>query len=119
MADVIASSIKTAYSNQTFQEDCMKRRHALSLLAVMLALLLIGTASIASAQTGGGYDLTWSTLDGGGAMFSTGGGYALGGTIGQPDVHWILAGGGYTLGGGFWGSGASQHKVYLPVVLRN
>src|SRR5512136_650760 len=97
----------------------MKRSYALVATVVMLALLLIATASIASAQTGGGYDLTWSTIDGGGAMLSTGGEYSLGGIIGQPDVRWALAGGDYTLGGGFWGNGASQYKVYLPVVLRN
>ncbi len=97
----------------------MKRRHALGVTSIILALLLIGTASIASAQIGGGYDLTWSTVDSGGATFSTGGGYSLGGTIGQPDMRWLLSGGGYALGGGFWGSGASQSKVYLPVVLRN
>jgi len=85
----------------------------------VVALLVIATASIASAQIGGGYDLTWSTIDGGGAMFSTGGDYSLGGTIGQPGAGWMLAGGGYTLGSGFWGSGASQYKVYLPVVLRH
>ena len=95
----------------------MKR---LALLVVMLVLLdFSGIATHVHAQSGGGYDLTWSTIDGGGAMFSTGGGYSLGGTAGQPDVRWMLTGAGYTLGGGFWGSGATMYAVYLPVVLRN
>ena len=86
----------------------------LLLLAILLSLL----ASVALAQTGGGYDLTWSTVDGGGATWSEGGGYALGGTVGQPDAG-VLSGGGYTLAGGFWGGGAARYGIYLPLVLRN
>ena len=87
----------------------------LLLLAILLSLL----ASVALAQTGGGYDLTWSTIDGGGATWSEGGGYALGGTVGQPDAG-VLSGGGYTLAGGFWpGGAAARYGVYLPLVLRN
>jgi hypothetical protein len=84
------------------------------LLAALLSLL----ASVTLAQSGGGYDLTWNTVDGGGATWSEGGGYALGGTIGQPDAG-TLTGGGYTLAGGFWGGGAARYGVYLPLVLRN
>ena len=85
----------------------------------VVGLLVTGTvwASIAHAQTGGGYDLTWSTIDGGGYMVSTGGSYSLGGTIGQPDAG-ALSGGSYTLAGGFWGGAAVQYKIYLPVVLK-
>ena len=85
----------------------------------VVGLLVTGAiwASKAHAQTGGGYDLTWSTIDGGGYMFSTGGGYSLGGTMGQPDAG-ALSGGSYTLAGGFWGGAAVQYKIYLPVVLK-
>jgi len=86
----------------------------LLLLAALLSLL----ASVARAQSGGGYDLSWSTVDGGGATWSEGGGYSLGGTIGQPDAG-VLSGGGYTLAGGFWGGAAARYGVYLPLVLRN
>ncbi|MGQ9493531.1 MAG: hypothetical protein ACUVR2_07190 [Anaerolineae bacterium] len=86
------------------------------------ALLGLALAGLAQAQSGGGYDLTWNTIDGGGYTFSTGGGYALGGTIGQADAG-TLSGGGYTLAGGFWGGGvgvaAAQYRVYLPSLLRN
>jgi hypothetical protein len=96
-----------------------------------LCLLVIGVAAV-YAQSGGGastllstgYDLTWNTVDGGGATFSTGGTYELGGTSGQPDAG-RLSGGSYTLAGGFWvgggggGEGTGGSKVYLPVVLRN
>lgn len=57
----------------------------------------------AFGQVGGGFDLTWNTIDGGGAMFSTGGGFELGGTIGQPDAGTtVMTGGGFELSGGFW-----------------
>ena len=91
----------------------MKRTAILLALAVLLLL-----ASVALAQSGGGYDLTWNTVDAGGYTFSTGGDYSLGGTIGQPDAG-VLTGGDYTLGGGFWGGGAIGHRIYLPLVLRN
>lgn len=92
----------------------MKR--AAILMAVAAFLLL---ASVALAQSGGGYDLSWNTVDGGGYTFSAGGDYTLGGTIGQPDAG-LLIGGDYTLGGGFWGGGAvAQYRIYLPLALRN
>ena len=87
-------------------------------LVVVGGLLLLAVVPVLAAVT---YDLSWWTVDGGGATFSTSGGYALGGTIGQPDA-WVLAGGGYTLGGGFWGGAAAggvQYHVYMPLVLKN
>jgi hypothetical protein len=74
-----------------------KLRRALSLSAAML-LCLLG----ASAQSGGGYDLSWWTIDGGGITFAVGGTFNLGGTVGQPDASNLLTGGGYSLTGGFW-----------------
>jgi hypothetical protein len=86
-----------------------------------LSTLLPSTALRAS------YDLSWWTLDGGGATFSGGGyaaalpgaGYTLGGTVGQPDAG-LLTAGDYTLGGGFWRGSALVvgYKLYLPLVLR-
>jgi len=91
--------------------------YALFLLPLAALLLLV---PLTLAQSDGGYDLSWSTVDGGGGTFSTGGGYTLGGTIGQPDVG-VLAGGGYTLAGGFWSGGAPAmvYDIYLPLVLRS
>jgi len=97
-------------------ENLRKAGRALLALAVLLML-----ASVARAQSGGGYDLTWNTVDGGGYTFSTDGDYSLGGTIGQPDAG-VLSGGSYTLSGGFWGGGvvaAEEHKIYLPLLLKN
>lgn len=90
------------------------KRAAIFLGLAALPLL----ASIALAQSGNGYDLTWNTVDGGGYTFSSGEGYTLGGTVGQPDAG-LLTGGDYTLGGGFWSGGAVGYKIYLPLVLRN
>lgn len=72
----------------------MVRKHVIvvsSLLAVLMA---------ASVIAGESYDLTWSTIDGGGG-YSAGGGFELEGTIGQPDAG-VLSGGSFTLQGGFW-----------------
>ena len=72
------------------------------------------------AQSAATYDLSWSTVDGGGGV-STGGGYSLGGTAGQPEAG-LLSGGVYTLGGGFWPGGAAaapEYRVHLPLVMRD
>ncbi|MDH7487804.1 MAG: hypothetical protein QHJ81_16215 [Anaerolineae bacterium] len=87
-----------------------------TILVVTSALLMIGSTAL--AQSGGSYDLSWSSIDGGGYTFSAGGGYSLGGTVGQADAG-TLSGGGYTLSGGFWGGGAAQYGIYLPLVLRS
>src|SRR5207248_3148935 len=58
-------------------------------------------APAAVAQSGGGFDLSWSTIDGGGAASSRGN-LTLNGTIGQP-VAGTLSGGSFTVAGGFWG----------------
>ncbi|WP_298403176.1 hypothetical protein [uncultured Chloroflexus sp.] len=89
-------------------------------MLVLLALASVPTVSVtplAHAQAGAGYDLTWSTIDSGGATFSTGGGYTLGGTIGQPDGG-VLSGGGYTLAGGFWGGVSNTARLFVPLVQR-
>jgi hypothetical protein len=81
------------------------------------AALLLAAAAQAAGQSGGPYDLSWWTLDGGGSTYSTGGAYSLGGTAGQPDAG-LQTGGRYALSGGFWGSStAAMHEVFLPLVL--
>ena len=95
--------------------NARKRIRTTLILAGVLVLLAVGAAG-ARAQTGGGYDLTWWTVDGGGGTLS-GGGYTLMGTVGQADAGPALAGGGYALEGGFW-AGAARYRVYLPLVVR-
>ncbi len=100
------------------------RLTALALAALLLlSITLPGMSFVrnALAQSGGGYDLSWWTVDGGGGAAS-GGGYALTGTAGQPDAGAALTGGGYTLTGGFWPGAAaapSRYNLYLPLVVRN
>ncbi|GBC92487.1 hypothetical protein HRbin15_00957 [bacterium HR15] len=69
---------------------------------VSIAAIALLSLMLANAQSGGGYDLTWWTIDGGGITFATGGSFNLGGTIGQPDASNTLTGGAFTLTGGFW-----------------
>ena len=98
-----------------------RKRAATGITLVALLLLVqvaLGSATPAVAQSGGPYDLTWSTVDGGGVMFSAGGAYSLGGTVGQPDAG-PLAGGSYTLLGGFWSGAVVKYGTYLPVVTKN
>ena len=99
-----------------------KRIRAAGRLSVLLAVgLFLLATPVVLAQSGGGYDLTWNTVDGGGWTFSSGGAFSVGGTAGQPDAG-LISGGSYTLGGGFWGGGAlsnPEYIVYLPLVLRN
>src|SRR5512144_1975161 len=90
----------------------LRRRLRLALLVA--AILRTGAAL---AQTGGGYDLTWSTIDGGGGS-SAGGVYQLAGTFGQPDAGTTLSGGVYSLSGGFWAGGANGTKVYVALTRR-
>jgi hypothetical protein len=88
--------------------------------SLFLAACLLLPAAVVLAQAGGGYELTWSTVDAGGLTFSAGGGYTLGGTIGQPDAQ-LLTGGGYALAGGFWPGLAPApppRHVYLPLITR-
>ena len=97
------------------------RFRVLQLVVAGVAVLAIGAVAV-HAQTGGGYDLSWSTVDGGGGTVD-GGGYALQGTVGQPDAGPALTGGGYALAGGFWLAGGAPPQldflISLPLVLRD
>lgn len=69
--------------------------------ARVAAIAVLAVAALGGASASATFDLSWYTIDGGGAMFSTGGSYSLGGTIGQHDAG-VMSGGSYTLVGGFW-----------------
>lgn len=69
-------------------------------------IVLLTVVPSASAQSGGTYDLSWNSVDGGGGT-SVGGTFALHGSVGQPDAG-DLAGGTFTLSGGFWAVAASD-----------
>ena len=92
-------------------------------LAVLSLILLLNGAL--SAQSGGGYDLSWFNLNGSGESFSMGGDYILGVTIGQSGAG-NVTGGDYQVEGGFWHcfplafpncpTNGSQSNIYLPII---
>ncbi len=71
-----------------------------------LVFALAALGAIAHVQPTGAetYEVTWSTVDGGGVTFATGNGYEAGGTIAQPDAG-TLSANGYAVTGGFWPMG--------------
>jgi hypothetical protein len=89
-------------------------RIGIAFLALAVLLLLAGAA----LANGPGYTLDWWTVDGGGGTWSdTGGQYELNGTVGQSDAG-VWGDGDYTLTGGFWGGGAVQYRICLPLVVK-
>lgn len=84
-------------------------------LCLLISLLVV---SFALAQTGGGHDLTWSTVDGGGGAVS-GGGYTLMGTVGQPEPGPVLTGGNFSLFSGFWpAGGVARYLIFQPLIFK-
>lgn len=80
-------------------------RFSTKLLILQATVLLITSAAVAYAQAGGGFNMSWFTVDDGGGT-STGGSYTWSATIGQPDAG-TLSNGRFTFVGGFWGVAAS------------
>jgi len=101
----------------------MKPLVSIGLLAVVALVLLGLSGPSVQAQSGGGYELTWTTVDAGGGTV-TGGAYSLVSTIGQAEAGAAASGGAYSLAGGVWGGSGSVtpspggKRVYLPPVLR-
>ncbi|MGD8968233.1 MAG: PKD domain-containing protein [Anaerolineae bacterium] len=93
--------------------DQTMKKHRPLILIPSLLLLIIGVA-IVYAQTGGGYDLNWWTVDGGGRTIS-GGAYTVIGTAGQPEPGSTLTGGGYALLSGFWPGGGDGPSCPVPL----
>ena len=88
-------------------------RISTALAALLLALVFF--ASAAYAQTSKNFDLSWSTVDTGGATFSTSGSYRLGGTAGQQDAGIELTNTSFRVLGGFWGVTLVVPPVPSPI----
>ena len=91
-------------------------------LSVLFAPLLVFvvTAGVL-AQSGGGFNLTWSAVAGGGS--SAGGSFALQGAIGQHDVAGpSQRGGKFEMRSGFWAPPEEMEpalsKTYLPLIVK-
>jgi hypothetical protein len=80
-------------------------------IPAMAFVVLLSSPTL--AQTGGGFDLTWSTVDCGGAISVVGEHFALAGTAGQPDTG-NASGGNFVLEGGFWYGGIILTGVEAP-----
>lgn len=78
----------------------------------MVMIELLGAVS-ATAQSGGGYELTRSTIAS--STLAGAGGYTLNATAGQAEARgW--GGNGFVLFGGFWGGGQFRmmYRIWLP-----
>jgi hypothetical protein len=72
---------------------------------------LVAGASVALAQSGGGYTVRRDTIDGGGERMSGANGLVLTGTVGQADAGVAMSGAnGYALTGGFWSAGVAVER---------
>jgi hypothetical protein len=87
------------------------------LLILYLLILILSLASPVLAETSASYDLSWWTVDSGGATGLSSGAYTLSGTAGQPDAG-ALSSGDYALAGGFWQALLSQLQNFLPMIKR-
>ena len=99
----------------------MKRKQILGLIVLGVFSLFalnvrVGYAEPNAAPRTTGYEISWYTIDGGGAQNLSGGSYTLSGTIGQFDAG-SQSGGSYTLSGGFWVE-LFGYRLNLPLILR-
>jgi hypothetical protein len=78
-------------------------------IILFILLISLSAATTVMAQSGGGFDLSWSTVDGGGGR-SSGGAFVLNGTLGQPDAG-MLSNGTFKLHGGFWLPGVNPTAI--------
>jgi hypothetical protein len=94
-------------------------KHKTLLLILTLALLIVFLAlnmRVGYAAPRSGYEISWYTIDGGGAQDLSGGTYTLSGTAGQFDAG-SQSGGSYALYGGYWVE-LFGYRLYLPLILR-
>ncbi len=68
---------------------------------ILLWLVIASPITPAAAQSGGGYNLSFNAVAGGGATFATGGTFSVGSTVGQSGAG-TSSGGSFSLNGGFW-----------------
>jgi hypothetical protein len=89
----------------------MKRKLILLLFLLIIILFVVGQA----IAQGTGYEITWWSVDSGGAVAKTGNGYSLSGSIGQADAGQPINGDSYSIQGGFWTT-PEQNLLFVPYV---
>ena len=94
----------------------MKLKRIIAIIAVVVAMLVLTSAVL--AQSGGTFNLTWNSINGGGGRV-TSSSYTMEGSIGQPYAG-TLTSGSYSLTAGFQTQTevATRHEVYLPAILK-
>ncbi len=105
----------------------MKKQITITSLLVIILLLPLSTTM---AQTGGDFDLSWSTTENGGVSVSSidiGSGreeprFILTGVVGQADAG-LSTGGSFSLSGGFLANDARNDNniayLYLPIIMKS
>ncbi len=88
----------------------------LGVLAFLALNVRVGYAEPSAAPRAVGYEISWYSIDSGGAQNLIGGSYTLSGTIGQFDAG-SQTGGAYTLNGGFWVD-LFGYRLTLPLIMR-
>jgi hypothetical protein len=83
----------------------MMRPNRFSQRAALASALFAALVFVTLVSAQGGFDLSWYTVDGGGAR-SSGGSYSLEGSVGQPDAG-VQSAGASSLAGGFWAGDAA------------
>jgi hypothetical protein len=93
-------------------------------VTILLFFVISAFSSFSTlAQSGGGYELTWTSVDGGGGALS-GGAYSLVSSIGQPEPGATQSGGAYSLNGGVVDAGESgetaspEQTIFVPLIQR-
>jgi hypothetical protein len=94
----------------------MKRKPILVLILLGAFALFALNVRVGYAAPRATYEISWYTIDGGGAQDLSGGTYTLSGTVGQFDAG-SQSGGSYALNGGYWVE-LFGYRLYLPLILR-
>ena len=93
----------------------MNERKTIALLAVLLCILLTGSALAMSSTN---YRLDWFTpMTGGGGGPAVSTNYAVNLTVGQTAIG-ASSSTNYQVGLGYWYGVGQQFQVYLPIVLK-
>lgn len=85
------------------------------ILAAGLSLCIRAETTDPAVPAGGGFDIPWHSVDGGGELFSSGAAFELSGTVGQWDATETRqpGGGQWRLTGGFWSLSTQESSGLL------